>query len=49
MLSKHPKLKAGSANPFIDPEGYNAYVADRKAAFQKELERQQNGSGAKPK
>jgi metallo-beta-lactamase class B len=48
MLSKHPKLKPGSANPFIDPEGYDAYVADRKAAFQKELERQQNGGGPKP-
>jgi metallo-beta-lactamase class B len=49
MLSKHPKLKAGAANPFIDPEGYNAYVADRKAAFQKELKRQQNGAGPKPR
>jgi metallo-beta-lactamase class B len=48
MLEKHPKLKAGAANPFIDPDGYKAYVAERKSAFQKELERQQNGGGPKP-
>jgi metallo-beta-lactamase class B len=49
MLAKHPKLKAGAANPFIDPEGYKAYVADRKSAFEKELERQRNGGGPKPR
>jgi metallo-beta-lactamase class B len=49
MLAKHPKLKAGAANPFIDPEGYKAYVAERKSAFQQELARQQNGGGPKRK
>jgi len=48
MLAKHPKRKAGAPNPFIDPDGYKAYVAERKSAFQKELERQQNGGGPKP-
>jgi metallo-beta-lactamase class B len=48
MLAKYPKLKAGGPNPFIDPVGYKAYVAERKSAFQKELERQQNGGGPKP-
>jgi metallo-beta-lactamase class B len=43
---KYPKLKPGAANPFIDPAGYKAYVADRDAAFRKELARQQ--AGGKP-
>ena len=41
--AKYPKLKAGSANPFIDPAGYKAYIADREAAFRKELAKQQAG------
>jgi metallo-beta-lactamase class B len=44
--AKYPKLKPGAANPFIDPDGYKAYVADREAAFRKELARQQ--AGGKP-
>lgn len=42
--AKYPKLKPGSANPYIDPDGYRAYVADREAAFRKELAKQQTGS-----
>jgi metallo-beta-lactamase class B len=45
MLAKYPKLKAGAANPFIDPDGYKAYVAEREATFQKELKRQQGSRG----
>lgn len=41
--AKYPKLKPGAANPFIDPEGYKAYVANREAAFRKELAKQQSG------
>jgi len=37
---KYPRLKEGQANPFIDPEGYKAYVADREAAFRAELKKQ---------
>jgi metallo-beta-lactamase class B len=48
MLTKHPRLKAGAANPFIDPDGYKAYVAERKSAFQTELVRQEKGGGPKP-
>jgi metallo-beta-lactamase class B len=44
--AKYPKLKPGAPNPFIDPAGYKAYVADREAAFRKELARQQ--AGGKP-
>jgi metallo-beta-lactamase class B len=43
---KYPKLKPGAPNPFIDPDGYKTYVADRDAAFRKELARQQ--AGGKP-
>lgn len=44
MEAKYAKLKPGAPNPFIDPDGYKAYVSDREAAFQKELARQQAGS-----
>ena len=40
LKEKYPRLKEGAANPFIDPAGYKAYVADREAAFRKELARQ---------
>ncbi len=44
MSEKYPRLKAGGANPFIDPEGYRQYVADREAAFRRELKKQSQGS-----
>jgi metallo-beta-lactamase class B len=40
MEEKFPKLKAGGANPFIDPEGYKSYVAEREQAFRTELKKQ---------
>lgn len=40
MLAKYPKLQAGGANPFIDPAGYEAYVAEREQAFRAELKKQ---------
>ena len=40
MLAKYPKLQAGAANPFIDPAGYKAYVAEREQAFRTELKKQ---------
>jgi metallo-beta-lactamase class B len=43
LEAKYPKLKPGAPNPFIDPDGYKAYVADREAAFRKELARQRAG------
>jgi metallo-beta-lactamase class B len=46
MQAKYEKMKAGSPNPFIDPEGYKAYVAEREAAFRKEWERQQKNPGS---
>jgi metallo-beta-lactamase class B len=41
MTGKFAQLKSSSTNPFIDPEGYKRYVADRKQAFQAELKQQQ--------
>ena len=44
LSAKYPQLKAGGANPFIDPEGYRRYVADREAAFRTELKKQSQPS-----
>jgi len=43
MLAKYPRIKDGGENPFIDPAGYKAYVADREQAFEAELKKQENG------
>jgi metallo-beta-lactamase class B len=43
MEEKYKRLKPGAANPFIDPAGYKAYVAEREGAFRKELQRQSGG------
>jgi metallo-beta-lactamase class B len=40
LAEKYPKLAAGHTNPFIDPDGYRAYVADRKQAFEAEFQKQ---------
>jgi metallo-beta-lactamase class B len=37
LKGKLPKMIAGGVNPFIDPAGYKAYVAEREQAFEKEL------------
>ena len=37
LKAKYEKLKSGAANPFIDPEGYKAYIAERDSTFRKEL------------
>ncbi len=45
LKAKYEKLKSGGANPFIDPDGYKAYIAEREAAFRKEWARQQQNAG----
>jgi metallo-beta-lactamase class B len=40
LAAKFPRLQAGSANPFIDPEGYKNYVAERERTFRAELAKQ---------
>jgi metallo-beta-lactamase class B len=40
MKEKYAKLEKGGANPFIDPAGYQAYLAEREQAFLKNLAEQ---------
>jgi len=40
MAEKYKKLKPGAANPFIDPAGYRAYIAERHQAFDSKLQEQ---------
>ena len=37
-------LTPGTSNPFVDPEGYQAYVADREKAFLTELKKQRDAA-----
>jgi len=47
MLAKLKKLQAGTTdNVWVDPQGYQAAVAERKAAFEAELMRQEHRSSA---
>jgi metallo-beta-lactamase class B len=46
LKDKYAKMKADGGNPFIDPEGYKAFVAERDGAFQKEWERQKQNPGS---
>jgi metallo-beta-lactamase class B len=46
LIAKYEKMKAGGPNPFIDPDGYRAYVAEREDAFRKEWERQKRNPGS---
>lgn len=41
LASKYPRFKAGDKSAFVDPVGYQAYIAEREAAFKAELARQQ--------
>ena len=45
LTAKYDRMKAGAANPFIDPDGYKAYVAEREGAFRKEWDRQKQNPG----
>ena len=46
LKGKYEKMKTGGPNPFIDPDGYRTYVAEREATFRKEWERQQQNPGS---
>lgn len=49
MHAKHERLeKQEPANPFIDPQGYKAYVELKEAAFRKTLAEHQAGASAAP-
>ncbi|MDQ2898645.1 MAG: subclass B3 metallo-beta-lactamase [Acidobacteriota bacterium] len=46
LKAKYEKMKTGGGNPFIDPDGYRAYIAEREATFRKEWERQKQNPGS---
>jgi metallo-beta-lactamase class B len=41
MEEKLPRANKGEKNPFIDPQGYKAYIDDREKAYRKTLAEQQ--------
>ncbi len=47
MEAKYPRLKDGSPNPFIDPDGYKKYVAQTEQTFETELAKQKAAAAAK--
>jgi metallo-beta-lactamase class B len=48
LEEKYPRMKQGGANPFIDPEGYKKYVAEKEQAFHEELARQKAAAANTP-
>jgi metallo-beta-lactamase class B len=40
MEAKFARLKDGAPSPFIDPEGYKKFVADKEQEFRTELAKQ---------
>ena len=46
LKEKYDKMKTGGSNPFIDPAGYKTYVTERRDAFRKEWNRQQQHPGS---
>jgi metallo-beta-lactamase class B len=42
MDDKLKRLRTGARNPFLDPDGYRAYVSERKQAFETDLAAQQH-------
>lgn len=46
MSEKLAKQKPAAANPFVDPEGYKKFVADKEREFRTELDRQTEAAKA---
>jgi len=44
MEAKYARLNEGGRNPFLDPEGYKRYVAEREQTFRAKLARQQQAA-----
>src|SRR5579863_1946984 len=40
LEEKYPRLKEGTANPFIDPDGYKKYVDEKEQEFRTEFAKQ---------
>jgi acetyl esterase/lipase len=47
MVERHALLKKGTGNPFVNPEGYKEYVAQKERAFRKALAEQEEAQGIK--
>ncbi|MGB8475545.1 MAG: subclass B3 metallo-beta-lactamase [Candidatus Acidiferrum sp.] len=41
LEEKYPLLKEGGANPFIDPDGYKRFIAEKEKDFRTELAKQE--------
>jgi len=48
MEAKFARMKTGGPNPFIDPDGYHAYLSERQHAFETEWEKQK-ATAVKPR
>jgi metallo-beta-lactamase class B len=48
MEEKFPRMKAGGENPFVDPDGYQKFVAAKEQEFRTELTRQQHAEKEPP-
>jgi metallo-beta-lactamase class B len=44
MEAKYARMKEGGLNPFIDPDGYKSYIAEREQTFLAELAKQKAAS-----
>lgn len=44
MEAKYARVKPGAANPFIDPDGYKQYIAQKEADFYGELKKQEGSA-----
>jgi len=40
MEEKFARVKEGAANPFVDPEGYKTFVAEKEQEFRAEWKKQ---------
>lgn len=46
LEEKYPRMKEGSANPFVDPSGYKKYIAQKEQDFRNELAKQKLAAAA---
>lgn len=47
LKGKYARLKTSAENPFIDPEGFKAYVAEHENSLRRELDRQKEKTGTR--
>ncbi|MFP6765668.1 MAG: subclass B3 metallo-beta-lactamase [Planctomycetaceae bacterium] len=46
LREKYPRLKDGTSNPFIDPDGYRAYITEREQNYHRILMEQRKAAAA---